>query len=79
MPATAERCQCLIGGKWMDVAASRYADVWNPSNGETIAQAPMCSAADVDRAVQAAMKVFPSWRETPIVDRARIMFRFHAL
>lgn len=79
MPATAERSQCLIGGKWTHVDAARYADVWNPSSGETIAQTPMCSAADVDRAVQAALKAFPSWRETPIVDRARIMFRFHSL
>lgn len=79
MPATAERCQCLIGGKWVDVNASRHGDVWNPSSGETIAQTPMCTAADVDRAVQAALKVFPTWRETPIVDRARIMFKFHSL
>ncbi len=79
MPATAERCPCLIGGKWMDVDAARTVDVWNPSTGETIAQTPMCTGADVDRAVQAALKAFPSWRETPIVDRARMMFKFHSL
>jgi malonate-semialdehyde dehydrogenase (acetylating)/methylmalonate-semialdehyde dehydrogenase len=79
MPATMTTCPCLINGEWTDANTDRYADVWNPSTGETIAQTPMCSAADVDRAVQAALKAFPSWRETPIVDRARIMFRFHSL
>ena len=30
-------CQCLISGKWADAHTDRFADVFNPSTGETIA------------------------------------------
>ncbi|MEE8170483.1 MAG: CoA-acylating methylmalonate-semialdehyde dehydrogenase [Phycisphaerae bacterium] len=82
-PATATtsiaQCSCLIDGKWTELRTERCGDVWNPSTGEVIARAPMCSAADVDRAVQAAKKAFPAWRETPVSERARLMFRFRDL
>ncbi|MBN2445463.1 MAG: CoA-acylating methylmalonate-semialdehyde dehydrogenase [Phycisphaerae bacterium] len=72
-------CKCLIGGQWVDAQADSFHDVFNPSTGEVIAHAPLCGDADVDRAVQAALKAFPAWRDTPPPDRARIMFRFHDL
>src|SRR5262245_17532890 len=50
--------------------------VYNPSRGEVIAQAPDSDAQTVDQAVQAAKSVFPAWAETPVVERARILFRF---
>src|SRR6185369_322620 len=31
---------------------------------------------DLDTAVQAAAKAFPDWRDTPVVVRARALFRF---
>ncbi len=77
--ASASTCQCLIGGKWIDARTDRQADIWNPSTGEVIAHAPLCSADDVDRAVKSALKVFPAWRDTAVTDRARIMFRFQEL
>jgi malonate-semialdehyde dehydrogenase (acetylating)/methylmalonate-semialdehyde dehydrogenase len=77
--ATATQCPCLIGGKWTVPHVERFADVWNSSTGEVISRTPLCGAADVDRAVQAAKRAFPAWRETPVTDRARFMFRFQAL
>jgi malonate-semialdehyde dehydrogenase (acetylating)/methylmalonate-semialdehyde dehydrogenase len=41
-----------------------------------IAQAPESDARAVDQAVQAAKKAFPAWADTPVVERARVMFRF---
>ncbi len=72
-------CPCLVGGRWTEARAERTENVYNPSSGEVIAQVPMCTAADVDTAVRAAVKVFPSWRDTPPPDRARYMFRFYSL
>jgi malonate-semialdehyde dehydrogenase (acetylating)/methylmalonate-semialdehyde dehydrogenase len=69
----------MIGGDWVEARTDRHSDVWNPSSGEVIAQTPQCGAEDVDRAVQAARKAFPSWQNTPATDRARVMFRFHDL
>lgn len=77
--SNAKDCQCLIGGKWVDARTDRTCEVWNPSSGEVIARTPLCGVEDVDRAVQAAAKALPAWRETPAPDRARIMFRFREL
>ncbi|MFQ5490117.1 MAG: CoA-acylating methylmalonate-semialdehyde dehydrogenase [Phycisphaerae bacterium] len=77
--ADIDSCKCLIGGQWTQARTERTGDVWNPSAGQVIANVPMCTAADVDRAVQAAAKALPAWRDTPAPDRARIMFRFREL
>jgi malonate-semialdehyde dehydrogenase (acetylating)/methylmalonate-semialdehyde dehydrogenase len=69
-------CENYIGGKFISVGASNYTPVYNPSRGEVIAQAPESGARTVDQAVQAARKAFPAWAETPVVERARVMFRF---
>ncbi|HEY6402470.1 MAG TPA: CoA-acylating methylmalonate-semialdehyde dehydrogenase [Blastocatellia bacterium] len=69
-------CDNYIGGKLIPVGASNYTPVYNPSRGEVIAQAPVSDARAVDQAVQAARLAFPAWAETPVVERARVMFRF---
>ncbi|HEY8461074.1 MAG TPA: CoA-acylating methylmalonate-semialdehyde dehydrogenase [Blastocatellia bacterium] len=69
-------CDNYIGGKLIPVEASNYAPVYNPSRGAVIARAPESGAAAVEQAVQAARRAFPAWAETPVVERARVMFRF---
>lgn len=44
--------------------------VVNPSSAETIAEVPLGSAADADRAVAAARRALPGWRHTTPADRA---------
>ena len=44
-----------------------------------LAAAPLSSAADVDKAVQAAAKALPAWRRTPPGDRIQPLFRLKAL
>ena len=34
--------------------------VYNPATGEVIAETPLSTAADVDRAVQAAARAYPA-------------------
>ncbi|HEY9788386.1 MAG TPA: aldehyde dehydrogenase family protein, partial [Candidatus Obscuribacterales bacterium] len=75
----ATTCKLLIDGAWVDSKATEFGDVNNPSTGELIARVPMGGADDVDRAVQAAQRAFADWREVPVVERARIMFRFKSL
>src|SRR5215831_18961046 len=69
-------CDNYIGGKLTPVGASSHTPVYNPSRGDVIAQAPEGDARTVDQAVQAAKKAFPAWAETPVFERARVMFRF---
>lgn len=53
--------------------------VMNPSTGEQIAEAPCCTAAEVDAAVAAASRAFPAWAGRPIPERIQLMFRFKQL
>jgi malonate-semialdehyde dehydrogenase (acetylating)/methylmalonate-semialdehyde dehydrogenase len=66
----------LIGGSWTASRSARSGPVYNPSTGQVIATVPFCSAEDVDCAILAAANALPGWAETPVVERARVMFRF---
>src|SRR5262249_42483438 len=69
----------LRAGRWETSAGSRWGEVFNPSTGQAIARVPFCGAAEVDAVVRAAADALPAWAETPIVERARVMFRFRDL
>src|SRR5215216_6463085 len=77
--AVLEPCPCLIGGDWREISGVTASAVHNPSTGETIAEAPMCTAEEVNAAIEAAAAALPQWKETPPVERVRILFRFKML
>ena len=82
MPATSvplTPCPVYIGGEWRDLSGVPTTPVHNPSTGEVIADAPLCTTAHVHEAVEAAAGAFPAWMETPPVERARVLFKFKAL
>jgi malonate-semialdehyde dehydrogenase (acetylating)/methylmalonate-semialdehyde dehydrogenase len=72
-------CPVFIGGEWRDVSGVATSPVFNPSRGDVIAEVPMGGADVVNEAVEAAAAAFPSWRETPAVERARVFFRYRQL
>ncbi len=74
-----EPVRIFVGGRWEPANTKRWGDVYNPSIGKIISRVPLCDSDDVDRAVQAAAAALPAWAETPVVDRARVMFRFREL
>jgi malonate-semialdehyde dehydrogenase (acetylating)/methylmalonate-semialdehyde dehydrogenase len=63
-----------VGGQWIAPETTRNLDVTNPATGELLAQVPLSTRADVDRAVQAARAAFPGWRSTPPIHRARACY-----
>ena len=72
MSTTVSTHKNLVGGDWVDSADGGTMDVLNPATGETIAQVPRSTAADVDRAVQAAKQALPEWLETTPGERAEL-------
>ncbi len=52
--------------------------VYNPATGEVIGQVPLSGEADVDAAVMAAATAYESWSQTPVLERARLMFAYKA-
>ncbi|WP_442484852.1 CoA-acylating methylmalonate-semialdehyde dehydrogenase [Aeoliella sp. SH292] len=69
----------LSGGEWQRLDAERHTDVFNPSTGKLIARTPLATAEQTAAVIEAAAKALPAWRETPVVERARVMFRYRML
>ena len=71
-------CPMFIGGEWIrpKLAGS---PVYNPSIGDVISECPMGGAPEVNAAVEAAAAAFPEWRDTPVIERARLFFRYRHL
>jgi len=65
----------FYGGKWHKAKSGRYADAINPCTGESLGPVADCGAADVDAAVNVAKAAFPAWRDTPPLERARLLKR----
>ena len=68
-----------INGRKVAGTSGRFGDVFNPATGELSARVPLASAAETATAVEAAAAAFPAWRDTPPLQRARVMFRFKEL
>jgi len=68
-----------INGACRDAASDRWADVFDSATGEKCAEVVMSSAADVDAALQAASAALPGWSRTPVLRRARVMFKLKEL
>ncbi|HET9784024.1 MAG TPA: CoA-acylating methylmalonate-semialdehyde dehydrogenase [Terriglobales bacterium] len=75
----AELLENFIGGAWTGAEAARGTPVHNPATGEVLAQTPLSTAAEVDRAVRAAAAAFPAWRAMPAGDRVQFLFRYKTL
>ena len=59
--------------------ANRPQPVFNPALGRPVRQVAMASQATVESAITAAAEAFPTWRKTPPLKRARVLFRFKTL
>jgi malonate-semialdehyde dehydrogenase (acetylating)/methylmalonate-semialdehyde dehydrogenase len=69
----------FIGGSWEERNGGETEPVYDPATGRTIAQTPLSTRQDLDRAVERAEEAFPGWAATPVVERARVLFRFKML
>lgn len=57
----------------------RTQPVFNPATGQATREVALAGKATVEQAIAAAEKAFPEWRNTPVLKRARVMFRFKEL
>ncbi|GAA4006535.1 CoA-acylating methylmalonate-semialdehyde dehydrogenase [Sphingomonas humi] len=68
----------FIGGSSV-ASGDRSGDVFNPSAGEPQASVRLGTAADLQKAIDAANAALPGWAATNPQRRARVMFNFKAL
>jgi betaine-aldehyde dehydrogenase len=73
--ATVTKLQNFINGEFVDPADGETEEVVNPATGEAIAEAPLSTAADVDRAVGAARAAFDGWAATTPGERGLALIR----
>ncbi|XP_073040145.1 methylmalonate-semialdehyde dehydrogenase [acylating], mitochondrial-like, partial [Primulina eburnea] len=69
----------LIGGSFVDSHSSDSIDVINLATQEVVSQVPLTTKEEFKSDVFAAKQAFPSWRNTPITTRQRVMLKFQDL
>ena len=65
--------QLLINNEWRAARGGATLPVHNPADGSTIGTVAKASTADLDDALAAAAKGFEVWKNTPAVERAKVM------
>lgn len=71
--------QVFIDGLWMDAADGKSFAVTNPATGETIAQVPSVSTAQVEQAVQAAEAALNAWKNMTAKERSVLLRKWFDL
>jgi len=75
MSATAQTVQNLIANESVPGSTGETEPILNPATGEVIAHAPLSSAQDVDRAVNAASDAFDDWSQATPGERALALLK----
>ncbi|GAB7257145.1 aldehyde dehydrogenase [Polaribacter sp. OB-PA-B3] len=73
------KIQNYINGKFEDPIKGGYIDNYNPSIGEIYGQIPNSSKEDVEKAFEAAANAFPSWSNTTLATRSKILSKIAEL
>jgi betaine-aldehyde dehydrogenase len=74
--ATGTKLQNFINGEFVDPAEGETEPVLNPATAEQIAEAPLSSEEDVNRAVEAAKRAFETWGDTTPSERSLALLKF---
>jgi malonate-semialdehyde dehydrogenase (acetylating)/methylmalonate-semialdehyde dehydrogenase len=69
----------FIDGASLAGTSGRFSDVFNPNIGEVQARVALASEAEVDKAVQSALRAQQTWALVNPQRRARVMFEFKRL
>ena len=73
------RHQAFIDGVWLAADNEATITVVNPSTGVTIGQVPRMGQAETRRAIEAAERALPAWRELSAKARANTLRRWYDL
>jgi 1-pyrroline dehydrogenase len=75
MSVSVAQHKMFVGGDWVDSSSGETMEVLNPATGEVIAEVPRGTAADVDRAVEAAKKAWVEWQDKTPKDRMELLLK----
>ncbi|MEM1540014.1 MAG: aldehyde dehydrogenase family protein [Candidatus Bathyarchaeia archaeon] len=73
------RLKHFIENKFVEAESNKYSPTFDPGLGSAIAEVPLLSSKDVDRAVRTAASAFDTWSNMPIFDRLQYLVRLKML
>ena len=71
--------EAYIDGQWVTATDKSVFTVNNPATSEVIAQVTNLGASDAEKAITAANKAFPKWRDKTAKERANLMRKWFDL
>jgi len=71
-------CPMLIGSEHR-LSKGRTEVQHSPASGEPLTLIPYCTPEEISEAIATAQQAFPGWSSTPVIQRARVMFRYRQL
>jgi malonate-semialdehyde dehydrogenase (acetylating)/methylmalonate-semialdehyde dehydrogenase len=77
--ASASALQYLHDGAPTTSTSARFGKVYNPSTGEVIAHVPFCTKEETEAVIQSAHAALAGWRDTPVVERVRVLYKYREL
>lgn len=73
MSDRSEDVALFLDGSWRSGEGRDALPVVNPATGETLAEVPLASAADMDEALAASARAWPQWRAIDVEARGAIL------
>lgn len=69
----------FLDNRFVPSKATQWIDLHDPATNNLVTRIPQSTDEELKAAVASAEKAFPAWRETSIIARQQIMFKFTAL
>lgn len=73
------RQQAFVAGKWCDADHQQTSEILNPATLEVIGTVPNMGKAEAERAIEAAKKAWPLWKNKTAKDRSIILKKWFDL
>jgi malonate-semialdehyde dehydrogenase (acetylating)/methylmalonate-semialdehyde dehydrogenase len=74
-----EPAKNFIDGRFKNSTLKKSIAIISPVDGSRLSTVCFSSSADLDEAVHAAKKAFPSWSKIPVKERVQVFFRYRNL
>ncbi|KAF2636642.1 Methylmalonate-semialdehyde dehydrogenase [Massarina eburnea CBS 473.64] len=71
--------QNFIDNQFIASQATQWIDLHDPATNNLVTRVPQSTDAELKAAVDSAAKAFPAWRDTSLLARQQIMFKYVAL
>mmetsp|Transcript_28534 Transcript_28534/g.47919 ORF Transcript_28534/g.47919 Transcript_28534/m.47919 type:complete len:304 (-) Transcript_28534:2369-3280(-) len=79
LTASVPTVQNFINGKFENSATTEWIDLFNPATQELLCRVPQSTPEELQRAEAGAIEAFKKWKEVPVQQRQRVMFKLQAL